>query len=150
MARQYRWQERAEAWDQHVAAQVAEAAEAERVRILGSGYALLHERVRDLDRIARFLLDEMFEEDEAGRRRNVWLPDVKQIGAGELAERVDIVRFNAGIFEQYRGALEDLAAEMGERVKGIDVTSKGKAVPVIAIEVIQPAAGETVKQCAEL
>jgi hypothetical protein len=84
--------------------------EARRIEILTSGYALKHERVRSLNKLAELLLDEANEEDKR------WCPDVKSIGSGPGAERVDIVRFNGSLIEQARKTLDDIAAEMGERV----------------------------------
>lgn len=71
----------------------------------------------------------------------VWLPDVKQIGGGEHAERVDIVRFNAALIEQYRGTLDDIAKEKGERKQKMEVTGKdGGAIThkITTIEVVRP------------
>lgn len=61
-------------------------------------------------------------------RPNVWLKDVKQIGSGESAERVDIVRFNAAMFEQLRGTLDDIAKEVGGRVQRQEVSGKNGGV----------------------
>jgi hypothetical protein len=107
---EFNWKARAEAWDQYISYKIA--AEAEE-KALSSGYALRFKRVESLNQLAELLLDELFTEDKR------WLPDVKQIGGGEFAERVDIVRFNSPLIEQFRKTLDDLAAEMGERVKGI-------------------------------
>lgn len=83
-------------------------------QVMQSGLALAHERVNRLKTMAELLELEILKRDD-GRYFNIWLPDVKQIGAGEFAERVDIVRFNASIFEQWRGMLDDLAKETGGR-----------------------------------
>lgn len=109
-------------WQQRIADREAEIARAalEKIRETATetGYAIYQQRIADLDRVAELLLEEIFTEDKR------WLPDVKQIGSGKHAERVDIVRFNAALIEQYRGALGDIAAEMGERIKGIEVRGK--------------------------
>ena len=47
----------------------------------------------------------------------VWVPDVKAIGSGPLAERVDLVQFNAALFHEIRATFDDIAKELGERVK---------------------------------
>ena len=105
------WIKRAELYDAHL-----EAAKNERAReIMQSGLSLTHERVDKLKTLADFIEVQMFEQGEDKEYHNVWLPDVKQIGAGEYAERVDIERFNSAIFEQYRGVLDDLAKETGGR-----------------------------------
>lgn len=94
-----------------------EAAEQERRRTaMEMGTALDYERVLKLRHIVEVLAEEF---DEIDKR---WLPDVKSIGSGEFAERVDIVRFNAALIEQYRGALDDLAKETGGRKQRTELT----------------------------
>ena len=110
MAVYWQWHDRAEAWDQYISELASAAAETERLRILSSGYALKHKRVDELNQLAVLLLQEIREEDKR------WVPDVKSIGSGKFAERVDIVRFNASLIEQARQTLEDIAAEMGDRM----------------------------------
>jgi hypothetical protein len=120
----WQWKNRAEAWDEHIRAEVAAIAEAERIRILTSGFALKHRRVEALDELAGLL------KKEVKTKNKRWVPDVKSIGSGENAERVDIVRFNAAIIEQFRKTLEDLAAELGERIAKTDLTSGGEKIIV--------------------
>ncbi len=83
-----------------------------------AGYAFWPKRVQDLVALAELLLSEIHEEDKR------WLPDVKAIGMGKFAERVDLVRFNSPLIEQFRKTLDDIAAEMGERAKGVVVTGR--------------------------
>lgn len=96
-----------------------------------SGLALAHERVQKLKELGAFLEAQMYERGEDGVYYNVWLPDVKQIGSGENAERVDIERFNSAIIEQYRDTLDDLAKETGGRRQQHDITSGGEKIRVI-------------------
>jgi AAA+ ATPase superfamily predicted ATPase len=117
-AKEWHWQERWEAWDQYLSDRAAKEAEERRLKILSSGFAQRHERVRKLDELANLLLVELLDKDKR------WLADVKQIGSGFTAERVDIVRFNSALIRQFRETLEDLAAEMGERVRGIEIFGK--------------------------
>jgi len=127
------WQRRAADYD----AEIEREKNERRRKELDAGLALDFERVRKLKRLSRFLEAQIFEEIEtvaaegeelpegspystvmrssAHRYGNVWLPDVKQIGGGDAATRVDIVRFNSAIIEQYRGTLDDLAKETGGR-----------------------------------
>lgn len=128
----YGWVARAEAYD----------AECERVKnerrkeVMESGLALDYERVKTLKRIAALLEGEIEKRAEStegpdgqpveGERYRVWLPDVKQIGSGDDAERVDIERYNSPIFGDLRGVLDDLAKETGGRVTRQDITSGGK------------------------
>lgn len=93
---------------------------AERQAVMDYGTALDYERVRKLKRLAAFLekqIYEMSEPDDNGISTylNVWARDVKQIGAGEYAERVDIERFNGALISEYRATLDDLAKEVGGR-----------------------------------
>lgn len=135
----WRWRERAEAWDTCVAAQVAAEAEAERLRIMSSGFALAHNRVKALNALA----DLLFGEANIYDRR--WLPDVKAIGSGRdgTFEKVDVVHFNAGLLEQLRGALDDLAKETGGRVRSVDLTSGGQQIEIREVIVNLTENGET-------
>lgn len=109
----YGWSERAAEYDKQT-----EATKNTRAKeTMQSGLALDFERVDKLKRMADFLEAQIYEQGVTGTYHNVWMPDVKQIGSGEFAERVDIERFNAAIFEQYRGVLEDLAKETGGRAQ---------------------------------
>lgn len=116
----HNWQERVKGRDEEIA-----RAHLEHLKETATetGYALFYKRIGDLNEIAELLRQEIFTEEKR------WLPDVKQIGSGEEAERVDILRFNAALIREFRGILEDIAAEMGERVKGIDMTIAGEEQP---------------------
>ncbi len=105
----WRWRDRAEAWDEAERQRVRAEYEAQRRAILEEGFALDHERVKALKELANILLDELRQYE----RR--WVQDVKQVGSGENAERVNIERFNAAEVEQLRGLLDDIAKEKGER-----------------------------------
>lgn len=108
---------------------------AEREAELGYGLALDYERIRRLKRLADFLEAQIYEQGEGGAYHNVWLPDVKQIGSGEYAERVDIERFNGALFDQYRATLDDLAKEVGGRIRKQDITSGGDK---LKFEIVYP------------
>lgn len=113
---QWQWETRATAWDADQRVQLAAEYERRKAEILSSGLALNFERIEKLDKLADLLWRELNTTDKR------WLPDVKQIGQGEQAERVDLVRFNSGLIQQFRETLEDIAAEMGQRVRGLNVT----------------------------
>lgn len=100
----------------------------ERAAEIDYGLALDYERIRKLKRLAVFLEAQIYEQGEDGTYHNVWMPDVKQIGGGEYAREVWIERFNGGLIQQYRETLDDLAQEVGGRVKRTDVTSAGQPV----------------------
>ena len=80
--------------------------------------ALPFKRVIQLKALADRLEREIFVED------NLWLEDVKQIGAGKSAEKVYLKRFNTNLVEQYRGVLDDLARETGGRIAKIEQETK--------------------------
>lgn len=108
-------------WQERVEAKKAEIAKAqfEEIKRLAkeTGYAIDAKRIWDLNKLAELLFEEIFEDDKR------WLPDVKSIGSGEYAERVDLVRFNASLIKEFRAALDDLAKEMGERSTGVRLES---------------------------
>lgn len=123
-------------WYNRVAAQNAEVAKAQfeaiKARAVEAGYAHWPTRVRDLVELAELLLDEIKTEDKR------WLPDVKQIGSGEDIERIDIVRFNSPLIEQFRKTLDDISAELGERRRGIELTGKdGGPIETLDIQAVR-------------
>lgn len=108
---QYSWQERIKAWDEEQFKAEEEAIAEERKRVLRSEYALMHKRVELLNRKVKQLVDITDDEE------TIWLDDVKSVGSGPGAERVDLKTFNADAFKELREYLDDIAAEMGERIK---------------------------------
>lgn len=111
IAKQWKWEERAAAWDAYQDEQLDKQIIAERKKVLKSHYALMHKRVQELDELATLLRGEIHD------RKKYYLTDVKQIGYGEFAERVDLEVFNDKLVSEFRASLADIAAEMGERVK---------------------------------
>lgn len=130
----YGWPARASAYD----ADLEVAKNEKRRQVMEQGLALDYERVTKLKRLARFLEEQLFAKGDATDRANgtnganttdridgqaypnLWLADVKQIGGGEYAERVDLVRFNAPLLTEYRAVLDDLAKETGGRRQRVD------------------------------
>lgn len=112
------WQARAGAYDKAVAEAMEQALQAKRREVMEEGLALDFERVRALKRLADLLESEVYEEDKR------WVPDVKGIGKGEDFERVDIVRFNPAVIDQFRGTLDDIAKEVGDRKQKTELTGK--------------------------
>jgi len=115
IANRWRWEERAQAYDD---AQFAEE-EKEAQRVRRSGLALQHKRILALQTLVEGLIK------ETGEKDRVWLPDVKAIGTGPDAERVDLVQFNDGLYKEIREYITDIADEMGDRVKKKEVMHKG-------------------------
>lgn len=97
----------------------------QRQAVMDYGVALDFERVAKLKRLATFLEAQIYEqgENEDGKMvyHNVWVADVKQIGGGEYAERVDIERFNSALISEYRSTLDDIAKEVGGRRQRHDI-----------------------------
>jgi hypothetical protein len=116
-SKSYDWQARASAYD----AIWEQRKTQEREAVLNYGLALDYERLRKLYRLAAMLEAQIYERGLDGVLHNIWLPDVKSIGSGEFAERVDIERFNAPLLEQYRKVLDDIAQETGGRTKHMKV-----------------------------
>lgn len=129
-SRNFEWQARASEYD----ATWENRKTAEREAIFNHGLALDYERVTRLMRLADFLEGQLYEQSSEGVYHNVWMPDVKSVGSGEFAERVDIERFNPGILEQFRKTLDDIAQETGGRVKRTDLTTGGKTFPIIQFQ----------------
>jgi hypothetical protein len=107
----WEWKKRAEARDAWARKSLEAARTAYEQAILSKGYADSYYRIQKLDELAEQLHADLLKPER------VWLPDVKQIGYGDAAERVDLITFNDALFEQYRRTLADIAAEKGERVK---------------------------------
>lgn len=111
MARKHRWVERAAAWDATQIAEIEKQITAEKTRTLLTDYALMYRRVAQLNEQAKQLIAML---DDPNK---VWVPDVKSIGTGPDAQRVDLVSFNAALFHEIRATFDDIAKELGERVK---------------------------------
>lgn len=75
---------------------------------LSEGLALTGERVKKLKQLAALM-----ERDLLGGF--LWLDQVKGVGSGDKAMIVDYEEFNSGEVAAYRGVLDDIAKEMGER-----------------------------------
>lgn len=105
------WAERAVAYDADTEGQKNER----RAEVMASGLALDYERVEKLKRLAGFLEEQIYEQGDSGTFHNIWLPDVKQIGSGDSAERVDLEKFNGPLLSEFRATLDDIAKETGGR-----------------------------------
>lgn len=113
---QYAWQVRVQRWDDINREKAQEEYEARRRELMEKGLSQTHERLARLNEIFDRLYED-FQNDD-----NVWLPDVKGIGKGDNFERIDLVRFNAGLISELRSTLDDIAAEVGGRVKRTELT----------------------------
>lgn len=85
---------------------------------LKTGLSLKENRVKLLHDLAELLGKDIFE------KNLLWLDQAKGIGSGENYERIDYQEFNTAEIAQLRGVLDDIASEVGERVKKQEVTGK--------------------------
>ncbi len=81
---------------------------------LTEGLAIRSERVRKLKQLAALMEQDIF----GGL---LWTTEVKGVGSGEIAEIVEFEEFNTAEVVQYRGVLDDIAKEIGERVQKQEV-----------------------------
>jgi len=81
---------------------------------INTGLALMAVRVQKLQRLAGLLENDLFE------KRLVWLEDKK--GIGTMGEVYDFFKFNKAEVDAYRGVLDDIAKEVGDRVHKIAPT----------------------------
>jgi len=84
-------------------------------RVLGTGLALSHNRILILKKLAQTLALEL--------DSNLWVDDVKVVGFGKYAEKVELKRFNAQLVEQFRNVLDDLAKETGGRKQRTEIAN---------------------------
>lgn len=123
-AKNFHWSERSDLYD----ATWEQRKNDLREQALNEGLALDFERIAELKQLALLLRSQIYEQGKGGEFHNLWVPDVKQIGSGEFVERVDIERYNSALISDYRAVLDDLAKEVGDRVKKseTDLTSGGE------------------------
>ena len=133
-SRRFGWVARAEQYDQQIEEQKTAYAQ----EMMRSGLALDYERVDKLKELFDLLYDELKEKSIDGVLHNLWVPDVKSVGSGEFAERVDIERYNSAIISDIRGLLDDLAKETGGRTQKKDITSGGDKIEIVFSGNIDP------------
>jgi len=122
-AREWKWEERARKWDEHQRAEEDKAIAEEKDRVLRSGFALMHKRVKELDRLSRKLIR------MTGDESKVWLSETKTSVFGEdRSQTIEKVTFNHQLFQLIDKYLDSIAKEVGERVKKqeLDVTTNGE------------------------
>jgi len=95
---------------------------ADETSALNTGLALKENRVARLQKLADLLIDDLFELDL------LWTDEVKGIGGADNFERIDYKEFNKAEVDALRGVLDDIAAEVGHRIKKSDVTSDGNPI----------------------
>lgn len=100
-ARDWRWVERADAWDK----EEIQRLKAEEYYEINEGYALVHNRLRSLKNVAEKL--------------DAYIQDPH------------VTRISPATLEQYRGVLDDIARELGHRVRETRLTGAGGGPVVI-------------------
>lgn len=100
-AKIWHWRERAEAWDQ----EQLDLMKAAEYKELTEGYALVHERLRSLKAVATKL--------------DTYIQDPH------------VTRISPNTLEQYRGVLDDIARELGHRIRETRLTGAGGGPVVI-------------------
>lgn len=75
---------------------------------LTTGLAVRANRVEKLQELATLLEEDIFHD-------RLWLDQVKMIGSGLFSRQVDYEEFNTAEVTQYRGVLDDIAKEVGDR-----------------------------------
>jgi|SRR6185503_7909508 len=108
-----------------------EIKEADETSALNKGLALKENRVDRLQQLADLLIGDLFENDL------LWTDEVKGIGGADNFERIDYKEFNKAEVDALRGVLDDLASEVGERVKRSDVTSGGEPIQMQPEQIAQ-------------
>jgi hypothetical protein len=104
---------------------LVEIQEAGEVDALKSGFAVKENRVKALQTLAEKMLEELTREED----NRLWTTMVKGIGSNENYQRVEYEEFNKAEVDSFRGVLDDIASEVGERIRKTDVTSGGKPLP---------------------
>lgn len=116
-AKEWQWQERARAYDDHVRAEEDRIIAEERDKVLRSGFALMHKRIQELDKLTRKLIRMTKDEEK------IWLAETRTLVMGEdRSQTIEKVTFNAPLFQVIDKYLDSIAKEVGERVKKKDVT----------------------------
>lgn len=117
--KEWNWKERARSYDEHVRAEEDRVRAEEKEKVLRAGFALQYKRIEVYGQLLRKLISYTRDDDK------IWLLDVKSVQVGlDSYERVDIVHFNAPLFTLIDRYLAAIAAEMGERVKKKEISSK--------------------------
>ena len=96
---------------------------------LASGLAIKSERVKKLKQLAALMEADLF-------GGFLWTENAKSIKDGEFSTVYEYEEFNSGEVAQYRGVLDDIAKEVGERVQKQEVTGKdGEPLVVRYVEI---------------
>jgi hypothetical protein len=96
---------------------------------LNTGLSVKEKRVDLLHQLAEKMRQDLLENNL------LWVPQVKGIGGADNFERVDYEEFNAAEVMQLRGVLDDIAAELNERMKKLEHSGPGGgAIPIFDMD----------------
>ena len=84
---------------------------------MSEGLALKGERVKKLKQLAALMEKDLF-------GGFLWTDDIKILGKGDAAKVVEFEKFNAAEVKEYRAALDDIAKEVGDRIRRREFTGK--------------------------
>jgi hypothetical protein len=113
----WNWKERARAYDEWQRKEEDRIIAEEKDKVLRSGFALMHKRIKELDRQARKLIQMTNDEQK------IWVPEVRTVIMGEdKSQTIEKLTFNAPLFTTIDKIFDSIAKETGERVKKKDIT----------------------------
>lgn len=112
----FMWVARAEAHDAERERYLAARA----VAIMDRGIARAENRVLQLDRLNKLLMEQL----EQGA---LWLEDMKAIGTGDKQQVYQLLRYNSALVRDVLATLDDAAKETGGREQKIDLQVTGLA-----------------------
>ena len=103
-------------YKQQYAPDIKEIMQDAKFQALNTGLALRDVRVDKLRQLAAILEADLL-------NGKVWLDQKKGVGSGPIAEIYKYREFNKGEVESYRGLLDDIAREIGDRSIKADITA---------------------------
>lgn len=117
-AKLWNWEERARKYDKWQLAEEDRIIAEEREKVIRSGFALQHKRIKELDRLSRQLI--AFTKEE----KKIWMPETRTIGNGDNAQTIEKETFNHQVYALIDKYFDSIAKEMGERVKQTELSGK--------------------------
>lgn len=133
-AKQWNWESRARDYDEYQRAEEDRIIAEEREKVLRSGYALMHKRVKTLDRLSRKL--EQIEKDES----KVWLTETRTTTMSENKSVViEKTTFNHHLYMLIDKYFDSIAKEVGDRVKKQEIDVKSNDTTNALHEAIEQA-----------
>lgn len=133
-AKQWNWLERARDYDEFQRAEEDRIIAEEREKVLRSGYALMHKRVKTLDRLSRKF--EQMEKDES----KIWLTETRTTTMGEgKSVVIEKTTFNHHLYMLIDKYFDSIAKEVGDRVKKQEIDVKSNDTTNALHEAIEQA-----------